>query len=327
MVPRSVPDSSQRAAVPWELLPNVSRTFALTIPVLEPPVREQVAVAYLLCRIADTIEDADGTPDPVRIKLFGLFLDMIRRPGDAGSRAAFQEHWCGAVDRHHRELIARCGDVLDAHAELSPPAQQSIEACLEEMVSGMTHFLQAGDCASQPKRPCGSIEDLEQYCHVVAGTVGILLTRLFSPELPVSWAVPERYEQGRRFGLGLQITNVLKDAEKDRRRGISYVPLQSDAGTAPLIHLALNHLDRAQQYIVSIPPARGDLRLFCVWACHLALATLALIAQHPDRAVKVSREELSPLLERSRVCVLDDAALGEQYLDLRRRVTSALAAS
>ncbi|HET9235086.1 MAG TPA: squalene/phytoene synthase family protein [Candidatus Eisenbacteria bacterium] len=327
MVPRSVPDSSQRAGVPWELLPNVSRTFALTIPVLEAPVRDQVAVAYLLCRIADTIEDAEGTPDRVRIQLFGLFLDMIRRPGNAESRAVFQQHWCGEVDRHHRELIARCSDVLDAHAGLSPWARQSIEACLEEMVSGMIHFLDAGEGASEPKRPCGSVEDLEQYCHVVAGTVGILLTRLFSPELPESWATPLRYEQGRRFGLGLQITNVLKDAEKDRRRGISYVPLQSEGTAAPLVHLALNHLDRAQEYIVSIPSARGDLRLFCVWACHLALATLALIAQHPARAVKVSREDLSHLLERSRASVLNDAQLAEQYSDLRRHVTRALPVS
>lgn len=327
MVPRSVPDSGLRAGVPWELLPNVSRTFALTIPVLEPPVRDQVAVAYLLCRIADTIEDAEGTPDGVRMKLFGLFLEMVRRPGDAAAREAFQECWCGEVDPHHRELIARCGEVLDAYAGLSPRAAHSIEACLEEMASGMTHFLKAGEGASVPKRPCATIEDLERYCHVVAGTVGILLTRLFSPELPDPWATPLRYEQGRRFGLGLQITNVLKDAEKDRRRGITYVPLQSDGKSGPLVYLALNHLDCAQEYIVSIPAARGDLRLFCVWACHLALATLALIAEQPDRAAKVSREVLSRLLERSRACVVDDAKLEELYADLRGQVTRALVLS
>ena len=39
------------------LLPGVSRTFALTIPQLPEPLRVPVTNAYLLCRLADTIED------------------------------------------------------------------------------------------------------------------------------------------------------------------------------------------------------------------------------------------------------------------------------
>ena len=40
-----------------EILPHVSRTFALTIPQLPAALRTPVTSAYLLCRIADTIED------------------------------------------------------------------------------------------------------------------------------------------------------------------------------------------------------------------------------------------------------------------------------
>jgi phytoene/squalene synthetase len=40
-----------------EILPHVSRTFALTIPELPAALRTAVTSAYLLCRIADTIED------------------------------------------------------------------------------------------------------------------------------------------------------------------------------------------------------------------------------------------------------------------------------
>src|SRR5471032_3016761 len=39
------------------ILPHVSRTFALTIPQLPPALRAAVTSAYLLCRIAATIED------------------------------------------------------------------------------------------------------------------------------------------------------------------------------------------------------------------------------------------------------------------------------
>ena len=37
-----------------QILPHVSRTFALTIPELPPALRIGVTNAYLVCRIADT---------------------------------------------------------------------------------------------------------------------------------------------------------------------------------------------------------------------------------------------------------------------------------
>src|SRR5437588_13075134 len=42
------------------ILPRVSRTFALSIRVLPGTLGDAVRDAYLLCRIADTIEDAPG---------------------------------------------------------------------------------------------------------------------------------------------------------------------------------------------------------------------------------------------------------------------------
>ena len=43
------------------MLQCVSRTFALTIPQLPGALRDVVGNAYLLCRIADTIEDEPNT--------------------------------------------------------------------------------------------------------------------------------------------------------------------------------------------------------------------------------------------------------------------------
>ena len=40
------------------LLQKTSRTFALTIPHLPQPTRDEVAIAYLLFRLIDTFEDA-----------------------------------------------------------------------------------------------------------------------------------------------------------------------------------------------------------------------------------------------------------------------------
>ena len=42
------------------LLMDTSRTFAMSIPFLEEPLREEVGLAYLLFRILDTFEDAEA---------------------------------------------------------------------------------------------------------------------------------------------------------------------------------------------------------------------------------------------------------------------------
>ncbi|MCU0627289.1 MAG: squalene/phytoene synthase family protein, partial [Gemmatimonadaceae bacterium] len=44
------------------ILPRVSRTFALSVRVLPGDLGRAVLAAYLLCRIADTIEDAPTLP-------------------------------------------------------------------------------------------------------------------------------------------------------------------------------------------------------------------------------------------------------------------------
>jgi 4,4'-diapophytoene synthase len=311
-----IPDSSGQTTVTWELLPHVSRTFALTIPVLDEPLRSEVAVAYLLCRIADTIEDAEGIPPATRRALFETFIELIDHPLEPEPETRFRNTWCGQVDAYHQELIHRSGDVLAIYARFNASVQVAISNCLHEMIEGMLTFLERSQTNEGLLRPCSTVLDLERYCHVVAGTVGILLTDLFARELGTAWATPACYEDGRRFGLGLQITNVLKDAEGDRRRGVTYLPDTPHA----LVPLAVSHLDRAHHYALSIPRARPDMRLFCVWACHLALATLARIAH--DEPGKVPRSELTALLEQSRRSVLADGALEERHHQLRNRVMS-----
>src|SRR5256886_14840956 len=69
------------------ILPHVSRTFALTIPQLPPDLRTAVTSAYLLCRIADTIEDEPA------LSAAETFAFQQRRvlPAAHHSREALQE--------------------------------------------------------------------------------------------------------------------------------------------------------------------------------------------------------------------------------------------
>jgi hypothetical protein len=47
-----------------QILQRVSRSFALTIPCLPPELSGTTSIAYLLCRIVDTIEDEKSLSVP-----------------------------------------------------------------------------------------------------------------------------------------------------------------------------------------------------------------------------------------------------------------------
>ena len=78
------------AAFAAHMLPQVSRTFALTIPQLPGSLRDAVTNAYLLCRIADTVEDEPTLNAATKDELQGLLMAAIEDPREAErfSRAA-----------------------------------------------------------------------------------------------------------------------------------------------------------------------------------------------------------------------------------------------
>lgn len=334
------PTATASLAYCRRILPGVSRTFALTIPVLREPLQSKVGVSYLLCRIADTIEDRSGLAHARRLQLFDLYRDMLSDPGNRDLRNRFQAAWPRYADAAHQDLMEHAGEVLDCFDSFPANDRTAVVDCLLEMMEGMAAFSRSGGSRT-PVTVCSGLEDLERYCHYVAGTVGILLSHLFAAELPARWLTPGRLEDGRRFGLGLQLTNVLKDQGADRSRGIAYVPeaWQDGARVNPegarvLISRALVHLEAGQAYILSVPPGREDMRLFCLWASHLALATLRLAAEatgvpagaggSAPRPVKVSREAVWTILEAARAAVGDDRALDALHREYATAVVRAL---
>ena len=65
-----------------QILPHVSRTFALTIPQLPPALCTPVTNAYLLCRIADTIEDEPALSAPETLAFLSRFSAVVAGTGE-----------------------------------------------------------------------------------------------------------------------------------------------------------------------------------------------------------------------------------------------------
>ncbi|MFN0149086.1 MAG: squalene/phytoene synthase family protein [bacterium] len=332
------------------ILPSVSRTFALTIPQLPARLRDEVCVAYLICRVADTIEDHETLDSRTRTRLFRLLKRLLRNPVDPVPWREFRDLWPGVAHEGYERLVSHLPLVLQSFRTLPARTRRAIQNCVDEMIDGMatyagvkaTEDAVAGGAAtpngspSQPRRVCDDLDQLENYCHYAAATVGGLLTRLFHPVFTGDSRPPsdELITRGHRFGLALQMTNVLKDYRRDLERGVAFLPPAtldeedgewrlSPGGLKALLTRVLGHLDEAERYVLWIPSAHRGARLFCLWALHLALRTLTRIAS-PESAEnpKVSRGELAEIVQRAEAAVDDDDALERLYHGYRAELAA-----
>src|SRR6478736_6427264 len=89
------------------MLPKVSRTFALCIRLLPASLEHPVCVAYLLCRIADTVEDSATLSAPEKARLLAEFRDAV---GGGAMPAAVQGEFRDAAGDD--ETLARDADVV-----------------------------------------------------------------------------------------------------------------------------------------------------------------------------------------------------------------------
>ena len=302
-----------------DMLPKVSRTFALCIRLLPPELEHPVLVAYLLCRIADTIEDTADISGADKNTLLAHLRECIDDQGPQSGPITSRF----AQPRTDEEQLASQADVVLREFRRLPSAQQiAIRPWVQKMCSGMAGFASArrqDGNQQEDLRALETIKDLERYCYYVAGTVGHLLTDLFGTV--DNDVTPRHYARlkplATSFGLGLQLTNVVKDVVDDRRRGWSYVPqeLCEQAGITPddlydpargdqanqvmqfLIRKAREHLRDALEYCTRLPRTEYRMRLFCLTSLYFAVRTLRLAAQDkhlldPSHKVKITRGDV-----------------------------------
>ena len=158
-----------------QILPHVSRTFALTIPQLPPALSIPVTSAYLLCRIADTIEDEPALAAPETLAFLQRFSAAVGGSGEPEALARDLVHRLS--DRTlptERDLVSNMDRVIRVTASLRPAQHAAIKRCVELMCYGMPRFQFNASVKGLP----GS-SDLDDYCYYVAGVVGEMLTELF----------------------------------------------------------------------------------------------------------------------------------------------------
>ena len=73
------------------MLSKTSRTFALNIQVLPAVLRRQVLLAYLFCRMADTLEDDAELPEVEKVRLLEAFCGLFS-PSEGTGNGKVQTH-------------------------------------------------------------------------------------------------------------------------------------------------------------------------------------------------------------------------------------------
>src|SRR6266436_5303693 len=328
-----------RSRLQTALLRSVSRSFYLSIRFLPAQLREPIALAYLLARGTDSVADTAGISGRVRIETLKLLSDGIQGKASRdvvvdliSSFVPLQE------SKSERELLESLPDCLNWLDQMEQANRNDIRVVLEKITRGQMLDLQRFD-NPQEIRALGTAADLDEYTYLVAGCVGEFWTRVCFRHVRnfASRSEDEMLALGNRYGMALQLINVLRDAGSDLRAGRCYFPefelsaahltasqiLSEPERFQPIYRTwlakAKTGLESGMQYSRAIRNRR--VRAATVLPALIGARTLALVNQAKtgalQRTVKVPRSEVRRMILRLALTV----ASRKQIESIWNRVT------
>ena len=328
-----------------EAVQGVSRTFALTVDVLEEPMASHICVGYLLCRVADTVEDAGHIPPEAQSDVLRTYRRAIDPDADhdIGAFREAVDEWLPEPEARNDdwEVVAEAPTIVATFAEFDAEARAAIVPPVLEMVDGMAMFVDRH--ATEGGLRIDDRDELEQYCYYAAGTVGNLITNLLTRGDVGDDRARRLRDTAEEFGLLLQLVNISKDVYDDYTAEDNvYLPAEwlaaegvpqegvldteHQSGAASVVRrtaeFAGSFLDDAQTYLETVPLCDGN--TLAAWAIPflLAVGTLRELLARPEDAlsstgVKISRQEVLAVVAEMR-----DDGNRESLEALRREIAA-----
>ncbi|MBD3639147.1 MAG: squalene synthase [Crocinitomicaceae bacterium] len=275
----------------YEALKKVSRSFAVVIQQLPTELQDPVCLFYLILRGLDTVEDDMSIDQKDKEQMLITFADRM-------NEAPFNMEKVGDT-QDYRDLMLHFDKVIRQYHELAPQYREVITDITNKMALGMNKYAH---------QDVVSYEDWDDYCHYVAGLVGIGLSQLFlASDLEHS---PNLKEEGlsNEMGLFLQKTNIIRDFAEDLEQQRVFWPQEAWKGRVEkledlqqnkekglevlneMIINALSHVPACLRYMESLE----DIQIFrfCAIPQLMAIATLKELYNNSDvlhKNIKIRR--------------------------------------
>ncbi|CAB1340139.1 unnamed protein product [Coregonus sp. 'balchen'] len=182
-------------------LNQTSRSFAAVIQALDGELRHAVCIFYLVLRALDTVEDDMTIPLEKKVPMLNDFHTYL-----------YQANWC-FTESHEKDR-----QISLEFRNLGQAYQDVISDICHRMGVGMAEFLE---------KKVGSMKEWDQYCHYVAGLVGIGLSQLFSASQLEDPEVGRDTELANSMGLFLQKTNIIRDYLEDIQVARAFWPQEA----------------------------------------------------------------------------------------------------
>ena len=277
------------------ILKKVSRSFALTIPMLDDEIKDEVLLTYLQDRILDNFEDEIYPPN---LKLQQEMMDRVSRifsteDYDRSDDFEVIKKNSNLIKKNSLQKLTQNIDLIyQSYQNFDLKIQEISHKWLEEMNQGMQKYL---------NREVKSFSELDEYCYYVAGTVGGFLTETIIYKFEIS-------KNGQQIllnnfnsaGLFLQKVNLIRDIREDlESRDKHFWPLEelgisekelSDpqfkekalAALTEMLADVKKHIPALKKYYLALPDELKGYKKFFAVNNALGLATLDKLEANSD---------------------------------------------
>ena len=268
-----------------QILKGVSRSFFLSLRLLPAPMRPAASLGYLLARTSDTLADTTTAALAQRLEALHDFAQAVATMADP-------PRWPAGLldnipDPRERCLLDNTRPLFTWLRALPAGEASLVREVVAIISSGQQLDLERFATATR-EHPIALPSDaaLEDYAWRVAGCVGEFWTKLGLLTLGSGFSSAPQHvllDNGRSFGMGLQLVNILRDLPADLQSGRCYLPVPDPVDRAALLVSHANWCDRAGACI-----GHGRSYALCLPSRRLRAATQlpALIA---DETLKLLR--------------------------------------
>lgn len=242
------------------IIQHHSKSFALASRLLPTHCRDSAVVVYAWCRRAD---------------------DAIDHAASASTSTALAQL--------REELVS-----IYAGTDQADPVLAAFQGVVTERRIPMEYpsDLLAGMEMDVEPRSYETLDDLLLYCHRVAGVVGLMMCHVLG--VSDDRALPH----AAHMGIAMQLTNICRDVDEDRRRGRCYIPtsMLSDGADEDLRQPSRDWKDRTRKELTG--PIRELLGLadryyqsgdrgigYLGWQAGLAIRTARLVYSDIGRRI------------------------------------------